>query len=85
MYFVLGILYESTLQPLTILSTLPPAGVGALLALRASSTDFSLVALLGLFLLIGLAMKNAIIMVNFALAAQRREGLCRGMPSIARR
>jgi len=74
-YFVLGILYESTLQPLTILSTLPPAGVGALLALRASSTDFSLVALLGLFLLIGLAMKNAIIMVDFALDAQRRDGL----------
>ncbi|RYZ67066.1 MAG: acriflavine resistance protein B, partial [Proteobacteria bacterium] len=71
-YFVLGILYESTLQPLTILSTLPPAGVGALLALRASQTDFSLVALLGLFLLIGLAMKNAIIMVDFALDAQRR-------------
>jgi multidrug efflux pump len=74
-YFVLGILYESTLQPLTILSTLPPAGIGALLALRASHTDFSLVALLGLFLLIGLAMKNAIIMVDFALQAQRRQGL----------
>jgi len=74
-YFVLGILYESTLQPLTIISTLPPAGIGALLALRVSETDFSLVALLGLFLLIGLAMKNAIIMVDFALGAQRREGL----------
>jgi multidrug efflux pump len=74
-YFVLGILYESTLQPLTILSTLPPAGIGALLALRASSTDFSLIAMLGLFLLIGLAMKNAIIMVEFALDAQRRQGL----------
>ena len=74
-YFVLGILYESTLQPLTILSTLPSAGVGALLALRASETDFSLIALLGLFLLIGLAMKNAIIMVDFALDAQRRLAL----------
>ncbi len=74
-YFVLGILYESTLQPLTILSTLPPAGIGALLALRASDTEFSLIALLGLFLLIGLAMKNAIIMVDFALDAQRRRGM----------
>src|SRR5690606_13319620 len=53
-YFVLGILYESTLHPLTILSTLPSAGFGALLALRTSGTDFSLIALLGLFLLVGL-------------------------------
>jgi multidrug efflux pump len=74
-YFVLGILYESTLQPLTILSTLPPAGIGALLALRVSETEFSLIAMLGLFLLLGLAMKNAIIMVEFALQAQRRDGL----------
>lgn len=74
-YFVLGILYESTLQPLTILSTLPAAGVGALLALRFSGTEFSLIALLGLFLLVGLAMRNAIMMVDFALRAQREAGL----------
>jgi multidrug efflux pump len=74
-YFVLGILYESTLHPLTILSTLPSAGFGALLALRFSGTDFSLIALLGLFLLVGLVMKNAIMMIDFALDAQRRENL----------
>ncbi len=74
-FFVLGILYESTLQPLTILSTLPSAGIGALLALRLSNTEFSLIALLGLFLLIGLVMKNAIMMVDFALGAQRRNNL----------
>ncbi len=74
-YLVLGVLYESTLHPLTILSTLPSAGVGALLALRFSGTPFSLIALLGLFLLIGIVMKNAILMIDFALAAQRRQGL----------
>ena len=74
-YLVLGILYESTLHPLTILSTLPSAGVGALLALRLSDTEFSLIALLGLFLLIGVVMKNAILMIDFALAAQRAGGL----------
>ncbi|MBW7899867.1 MAG: efflux RND transporter permease subunit [Rhodocyclaceae bacterium] len=74
-YLVLGILYESTLHPVTILSTLPPAGLGALLALRLSGTEFSLIALLGLFLLIGVVMKNAILMIDFALAAQRRDGL----------
>jgi len=74
-YLVLGILYESTLHPLTILSTLPPAGLGALLALRLSGTEFSLIALLGLFLLIGVVMKNAILMIDFALAAERRDGL----------
>ena len=74
-YLVLGILYESTVHPLTILSTLPPAGLGALLALRLSGTEFSLIALLGLFLLIGIVMKNAILMIDFALAAERREGL----------
>ncbi|GAA5236667.1 MMPL family transporter [Verticiella sediminum] len=73
-YLVLGVLYESTWQPLTILSTLPSAGLGALLALRASGTEFSLIALLGLFLLIGVVMKNAILMVDFALAEQRRRG-----------
>lgn len=74
-YMVLGMLYESTLHPLTILSTLPSAGVGALLALRISGTPFSLIALLGLFLLIGIVMKNAILMIDFALDAQRRDGL----------
>ena len=74
-YLVLGMLYESTLHPLTILSTLPSAGVGALLALRLSATEFSLIALLGLFLLIGVVMKNAILMIDFALAAQRTRGL----------
>ncbi|MEY1660687.1 efflux RND transporter permease subunit [Isoalcanivorax beigongshangi] len=74
-FFVLGILYESTLHPLTILSTLPPAGVGALAALQLTGTPFSLIALLGLFLLIGIVMKNAILMIDFALAAQREQGL----------
>tara|TARA_R110001606_G_scaffold360158_10_gene512989 strand:- start:1354 stop:4452 length:3099 start_codon:yes stop_codon:yes gene_type:complete len=74
-YLVLGVLYESTLHPLTILSTLPSAGVGALLALRLSNTPFSLIALLGLFLLIGIVMKNAILMIDFALEAERRDGL----------
>jgi len=74
-YLVLGVLYESLLHPLTILSTLPPAGVGALLALKFSGINFSLIALLGLFLLIGIVMKNAILMIDFALVAQRRDGL----------
>jgi len=74
-YFVLGILYESTLHPLTILSTLPSAGIGALLALMASGTEFSLIALLGLFLLIGMVMKNAILMIDFALEGERHLGL----------
>ncbi|KAF0803749.1 RND efflux transporter, permease [Alcanivorax xiamenensis] len=74
-YMVLGMLYESTLHPLTILSTLPSAGIGALLALRISDTPFSLIALLGLFLLIGIVMKNAILMIDFALDAQRHDGL----------
>lgn len=74
-YMVLGVLYESMLHPLTILSTLPSAGIGALIALRLSGTEFSLIALLGLFLLIGIVMKNAILMVDVALAAQRHERL----------
>jgi multidrug efflux pump len=69
------VLYESTLHPLTILSTLPSAGIGALLALKTSQTQLSLIALLGLFLLIGIVMKNAILMIDFALQAQRRDGL----------
>ncbi|HVU32776.1 MAG TPA: efflux RND transporter permease subunit [Opitutaceae bacterium] len=73
-YLVLGILYESLVHPLTILSALPSAGLGALLALRLTGTEFTLVALLGVFLLIGIVMKNAILMIDFALAAERREG-----------
>jgi len=74
-YLVLGILYESTLHPLTILSTLPSAGIGALLALRLGNLPFTLIALLGLFLLIGIVMKNAILMIDFALQAGRERGL----------
>ncbi len=73
-YLVLGILYESTVHPLTILSTLPSAGLGALLALRLTDTEFTLIALLGLFLLIGIVMKNAILMIDFALATERADG-----------
>ena len=74
-YVLLGVLYESYLQPLTILSTVPSAGIGALLALLVLHVEFSLIAMLGLFLLIGLVMKNAILIVDFALAAQRSDGL----------
>lgn len=71
-YLVLGILYESLVHPLTILSTLPSAGLGALLALRATDTEFTLIALLGLFLLIGIVMKNAILMIDFAIESERQ-------------
>ncbi|QEZ45717.1 efflux RND transporter permease subunit [Cupriavidus oxalaticus] len=74
-YIVLGVLYESYVHPLTILSTLPSAGVGALLALMASKTDFSIIALIGVILLIGIVKKNAIMMIDFAIDAERREGL----------
>ncbi|MGE4322510.1 MAG: efflux RND transporter permease subunit [Sphingobium sp.] len=74
-YIVLGVLYESLAHPLTILSTLPSAGVGAFLALWLTGFEFSLIALLGLFLLIGMVMKNAILMIDFAIARQRRGGL----------
>lgn len=74
-YLILGILYESTIHPLTILSTLPSAGIGALLALWITDTPFSLIAMLGLFLLIGIVMKNAILMIDFALELERNEGL----------
>ncbi|MBP6122252.1 MULTISPECIES: multidrug efflux RND transporter permease subunit MdtC [Providencia] len=74
-YLVLGILYESYIHPLTILSTLPSAGVGALLALELFDTPFSLIALIGIMLLIGIVKKNAIIMVDFAIQAQRNAGL----------
>jgi multidrug efflux pump len=72
-YIVLGILYESLVHPLTILSTLPSAGVGALLALLLFKTEFSLIALIGVILLIGIVKKNAILMIDFALDAERRE------------
>ena len=74
-YIVLGMLYESYVHPLTILSTLPAAGVGAVLALFATGTEFSLIALIGLLLLIGIVKKNAIMMIDFALDAERRQGL----------
>ncbi len=70
-YIVLGVLYESTLHPLTILSTLPSAGVGALLALLATGTELSIVAFIGVVLLIGIVKKNAIMMIDFALVAER--------------
>ncbi|HEX3663901.1 MAG TPA: efflux RND transporter permease subunit [Rhizomicrobium sp.] len=74
-YIVLGILYESYVHPLTILSTLPSAGVGALLALLITKTDFTLMALIGVLLLIGIVKKNAIMMIDFALETERNEGL----------
>jgi len=74
-YIVLGVLYESYVHPITILSTLPSAGVGAVLALMATSTEFSLIALIGVVLLIGIVKKNAIMMIDFALDAQRNEHL----------
>ncbi|MBS0396431.1 MAG: efflux RND transporter permease subunit, partial [Proteobacteria bacterium] len=76
MYLVLGILYESTLHPITILlSTIPSAGVGALLALLALRFDFTLIALIGVFLLLGLVKKNAIMMIDVALELERTQGL----------
>jgi len=74
-YLVLGMLYESTLHPITILSTLPSAGVGALLALLACGTEFSIIALIGVILLIGIVKKNAIMMVDVALLAEREQGM----------
>jgi multidrug efflux pump len=73
-YIVLGVLYESYIHPITILSTLPSAGVGAILALLICKTEFSVVALIGIILLIGIVKKNGIMMVDFALQAQREEG-----------
>jgi multidrug efflux pump len=73
-YIVLGILYESFIHPITILSTLPSAGVGAILALLLCKTEFSIIALIGIILLIGIVKKNAIMMIDFALDAERHEG-----------
>ncbi|MGN0918306.1 MAG: efflux RND transporter permease subunit, partial [Oxalobacter sp.] len=74
-YIVLGILYESFIHPITIISTLPSAGVGALLALLLARTEFSVIALIGVLLLIGIVKKNAIMMIDFALVAEREDGL----------
>ena len=74
-YIVLGILYESAIHPVTILSTLPSAGVGALLALMLVGMDLSLIALIGIILLMGIVKKNAIMIIDFALAAEREQGL----------
>jgi multidrug efflux pump subunit AcrB len=74
-YLILGMLYESYIHPLTILSTLPSAGVGALLILMLFGYDLSVIALIGIILLIGIVKKNAIMMIDFALAAERNEGL----------
>jgi multidrug efflux pump len=73
-YIVLGVLYESYIHPITILSTLPSAGVGAILALLLCKTDFSIISLIGIILLIGIVKKNAIMMIDFALEAERKEG-----------
>jgi multidrug efflux pump len=74
-YIVLGVLYESYIHPITIISTLPSAGVGALLALNICRTDFSVIALIGIVLLIGIVKKNAIMMIDFALESERKEGM----------
>jgi multidrug efflux pump len=74
-YIVLGVLYESYIHPITIISTLPSAGVGALLALMITRVDFSVIALIGIILLIGIVQKNAIMMIDFALQAERDQGL----------
>ena len=75
MYIVLGILYESYIHPITILSTLPSAGIGALLALMLFGKDLSVIAIIGIILLIGIVKKNAIMMIDFALVAEREEGM----------
>ena len=72
---MLGILYESYIHPITILSTLPSAGVGALLALMISGNDLGIISIIGIILLIGIVKKNAIMMIDFALDAERKQGL----------
>jgi multidrug efflux pump len=74
-YILLGILYESLVHPITVLSTLPSAGVGAVLALLIFKLEFSLIALIGVFLLIGIVKKNAILIIDFAIEAERARGL----------
>ena len=73
-YIVLGVLYESYIHPITILSTLPSAGVGAILALMICGSELNVIALIGIILLIGIVKKNAIMMIDFALEAQRKDG-----------
>ena len=73
-YIVLGVLYESYIHPVTILSTLPSAGVGALLALMTSNNDLGIISIIGIILLIGIVKKNAIMMIDFALDAERHQG-----------
>jgi multidrug efflux pump len=75
MYIVLGVLYESYVHPVTILSTLPSAGIGALLALLLARIELDVIAIIGIILLIGIVKKNAILMIDFALEAQRQQGL----------
>jgi multidrug efflux pump len=75
MYLVLGILYESFIHPITILSTLPSAAVGALLALKITNTELGVMAIIGIVLLIGIVKKNAIMMIDFALEAEREHGM----------
>ena len=85
-YIVLGVLYESYIHPITILSTLPSAGVGALLALLLTSQDLGVIALIGIILLIGIVKKNAIMMIDFALEAERERGQAparRDLPGVA--
>ncbi|TIP22673.1 MAG: nodulation protein, partial [Mesorhizobium sp.] len=74
-YVVLGVLYESYVHPITILSTLPSAGIGALLALIVTGMEFDVISLIGIILLIGIVKKNAIMMIDMALQAERQEGL----------
>ena len=74
-YIILGVLYESTIHPITILSTLPSAGIGALLLLMAVHMDLSVIAMIGIILLIGIVKKNGIMLVDFALEVERNEGL----------
>ena len=83
-YIVLGVLYENYIHPLTILSTLPSAGVGAILALQLFHLDLGVIALIGIILLIGIVKKNAIMMIDFALEAERGEHSRRKMPSTRR-
>ena len=82
-YIVLGILYENLMHPLTILSTLPSAGVGALIALLLTGTELSIIALVGVILLIGIVKKNAIMMIDFAITERREFGLTAKEGSVA--
>ena len=83
-YIVLGVLYESTIHPITILSTLPSAGVGAIVALLICRTELSVIAVIGIILLIGIVKKNAIMMIDFALEAERKERKSPRMRSMKR-